>query len=468
MTSVDATTHIRSLAASCNVSHESWSEIASELSIRSIEDVERASHGQQFRRLVEDVPGVDPIDLQLRVQRTLGARAWGRTSFSLRDARRVATDVFSALQTEPSVLRLALAGSVRRMAPRVSSLELLVTGHDVAPVVRAFADLDFWTHVESAIEHSIRAISPIGLPVRLTALEEDPVRFFDALIRATGPRSFVAGHAAEHGIAQASLSSEEDRLVAWGLPGVAPECRDWPTLHPTEGMPVTMRDVKGLAVLQTSRGDGAFDESILVAQARVEGYCWTIVADRYDTPPHDEVDVLQMHAAETENARPFTTIRMEWVDIGEAGNPHFRSSRLPGIACIEEMKPQELRTLTERLRRACSHERVRVLALPYSFQLGAWRGWAPVLRACARHGVALGITADPGRYVPDEAWHRAAKQAGVGLLPMTVAYDMGTLDDALLSVGQARRGGWTSPQVIPTWSAPAVVSWLTGQAGSKP
>ncbi len=465
MPPADTTDDCLLIAEACEVSAALWRKIASRLAIDSVEDVERACHQHQFRRMNLEDDSLDPVNLQIRLQQALAEQAWGRTTFALRNARSVASDIFSGLQTELSVLRLAITGAVRCMAPRVAVLELLATGHDVKAVQQAFDQLPMWHSVEHPRDGVSRAVSHIGLPVALTVLDEDPEAFFRTLVVTTGPNTFIESVVGEHTVEAKGIGSEESMLAAMDLPIVPPECREWPMLCTNPDDLVTMRDIQGFANVQTTRGNGAFEDSFLVPQIRSEGYAWAMFADRYNEHDGPEPNPMDHVEPVTEGEESFTTVRLELVAIDKSGDVSFETKSLPGMAELESLEPHEESSLTSLFVKACSHHRVRVLAIPLRAQLESWNDWESVLAYCARGDVAIGLMSDPGRFVPGEWWHRLAKELGVKMLPMTQAYDASTLDDVLLSVGQARRGGWERRSVISTWNAATFTKWLTTPRG---
>jgi DNA polymerase (family 10) len=109
---------------------------------------------------------------------------------------------------------------------------------------------------------------------------------------------------------------------------------------------------------------------------------------------------------------------------------------------------------------------VRVLAHPVGrILLGAPRP-APdvpqVLDACRRHGVAVELSGDPHRLDLPEAWHGEARRLGLLAAVAADSYDLAGIDQAILAVGSARRGGWRKGEVISAMDTDEFLAWCRG------
>jgi DNA polymerase (family 10) len=83
-----------------------------------------------------------------------------------------------------------------------------------------------------------------------------------------------------------------------------------------------------------------------------------------------------------------------------------------------------------------------------------------ILRAAAKSGVAMEISASPYRLDLDDAHARRAKELGVLLSINTDAHFEADYDLLHYGVAIARRAGLTKNDVINTWSADKLVKWL--------
>jgi DNA polymerase (family 10) len=88
---------------------------------------------------------------------------------------------------------------------------------------------------------------------------------------------------------------------------------------------------------------------------------------------------------------------------------------------------------------------------------------AAVLDTCARAGTAIGISGDPHRLDLPEEWHGAARKSGVKTVLLADAHDLVSVDQAILAVGSARRGGWRRGEVLNTMDAQAFLDWCRGK-----
>jgi DNA polymerase (family 10) len=86
-----------------------------------------------------------------------------------------------------------------------------------------------------------------------------------------------------------------------------------------------------------------------------------------------------------------------------------------------------------------------------------------VLDACAEAGTAVEISGEPYRLDLEERWHGAARSRGVRAVLSADAHDFAALDDAILAVGTARRGGWRRDEILNTMATDDFRSWCRGK-----
>jgi DNA polymerase (family 10) len=112
--------------------------------------------------------------------------------------------------------------------------------------------------------------------------------------------------------------------------------------------------------------------------------------------------------------------------------------------------------MTDRVLRAVRNPRLTMLAHPTGRLLLTRNAYAIDLRAvidaCAEHGVAIEINADPHRLDLDCRHVRYAAERGV-LIPINPdAHSTGGLDNVVFGINVARKGWLEAKQVMNTWT----------------
>lgn len=114
---------------------------------------------------------------------------------------------------------------------------------------------------------------------------------------------------------------------------------------------------------------------------------------------------------------------------------------------------------TERLLKAASNLHTTILGHMTGRQLQPRPGYdidvEKVLRACARHGVAVEINAHPSRLDLDWRWHKAALDFGCMMSINPDAHSIGKLDHMHCGVEMAREGGVPAERVLNAMSPAA-------------
>jgi hypothetical protein len=317
-------------------------------------------------------------------------------------ARAAAVRLLARLEREPAALRLAVGGEVRRMAPWVSRLELVASGHATEPLLDALARAP---RVAAVLERSsTRVLVRLadGLDVVLDVLPDE-----DAV---------------------------ERRLAAEGQPPERPCASDL----------VRMADCLGIAGLHTKDAGGRYGADEMAARAEREGYAWALLPPCSAAPASETLHVL--------GARE--------VEVGV--EPH----RLPGgdewlLAAPAPSLCADGRAATRALVAALAGGAVDA-AVPRGVGVhGAGTPYdaAALAAALKDAGAALGVAPPPRHAEPEPGLLEAALAAGVPLLLLADARDLVGVDDLALAVGLARRAGARAGDVLNARTAAEVEAW---------
>jgi DNA polymerase (family 10) len=127
---------------------------------------------------------------------------------------------------------------------------------------------------------------------------------------------------------------------------------------------------------------------------------------------------------------------------------------------------------TERILAAIAHPRTTILGHMTGRQLLRRPGYdvdvEKILRACAKHGVAVEINANPWRLDLDWRWHRQALELGCMMSINPDAHSTSEIDLTHWGVQMARKGGVTKTRVLNCLSLQDFTTYLADRHGRQP
>jgi DNA polymerase (family 10) len=134
------------------------------------------------------------------------------------------------------------------------------------------------------------------------------------------------------------------------------------------------------------------------------------------------------------------------------------------VASIHSRFRLDAATQTERMLRAVSHKRTTILGHMTGRMLLRREGYEididRVLRACAEHGVAVEINANPHRLDLDWRWHRRAMELGCMLSINPDAHSIAELDLMRWGLMMARKGSVPKERVLNCMDRDEIAAFL--------
>lgn len=386
-----------------------------------------------------------------------------------------ATDLLDAAalnlrRSHPELGRIVAAGDVRRGCEVVSDLAL------VAEAPGASGGLT-------------RINQEIALHV------SEPERHGAALILATGSREHVrelTAFAAARGFALddrglrrgrrlVPCPDEQDVYAALGLPFIEPELREGRgeiELAAAGRLPqlVTGTDIRGLLHSHTDQSDGSYSLEQMAEATRKRGYAYFGVADHSRSAAYagglsiEEIDA-QHGLADALNARYagkfriFKGIESDILADGSLDYPDDVLGRFDFVvASVHSRFRLDEATQTARILRAVSNPHTTILGHMTGRMLLRRPGYEvdieAILRACAEHGVAVEINANPHRLDLDWRWHGRALELGCTMSINPDAHSTAELDLTHWGVTQARKGGVPKERVLNCQSLAAITRFF--------
>ena len=395
----------------------------------------------------------------------------------------VAATLRDELRGAPGVVRIEVAGSVRRFCELVSDVDIVASAADAAPVLDALAKRKGVAEVLAQGDSKCSVRLSDGLQVDLRVLPDED--FATALHHFTGSKAHhvrLRGRARDLGltISEWGLLRGEQKLSVpdepalyqhLGMAYVPPELREdngefEAALDGTlPGDLVTAVDVRGAVHAHTTWSDGRatlLDMARAAAQRGLEyltitdhsgaaGYAGGLSVERL-RQQWKEIELVQ------EKVPELRLLRGLEVDILEDGSLDLPDALLQQldvvIASVHVRHGQDASAMTARVLRALDHPYIDVLGHPTG-RLLQKREPAPlvmgeVFTRAAERGVALEVNGNPDRLDLHAAHVRSALAAGCRLVASVDAHDTRALDNVFYAATTARKGGARRADVLNT------------------
>jgi len=264
-------------------------------------------------------------------------------------------------------------------------------------------------------------------------------------------------------------ANEEDIYEALDLPFIEPELREGRgeierALKGELPKLVTDRDLRGILHCHTDASDGTEPLETMANATRKRGFQYFGVADHSKSAhyagglsleqieeQHREADRLNRKFG-----KEFRILKGIESDILADGSLDYPDEVLDRfdfvVASIHSRFKLDRKAQTERLLRAISNRYTTIIGHVTGRQLQRRPGYEidveKVLRACAKHDVAVEINAHPWRLDLDWRWHQAALDLGCIMSINPDAHSIHELDHMHWGVEMARKGGVPPDRVL--------------------
>lgn len=418
-------------------------------------------------------------------------------------AEEEATAVYDALRALPGVVRLSIAGSLRRRKELIGDIDLVgsvARDEDRAAIMDAVVALPQVAAVtgHGSTKTSVVMRSGIALDVRLVTDDEYPY----ALHHFTGSKEHnvaLRGRAHADGVkineygmfrGQERIPCADERAfyAALGMAYVEPEMREdrgeiQAALAGELPELITEGDLRGILHCHSSWSDGkvSIREMADATMALGKEYLGICDHSRYAAYAGglSEEDVrrqqAEIDALNAEYAGRFRILKGTECDILRDGALDFDDATLASfdfvVASVHSnfnLPPEEQ---TQRLIRAMENPYCSIVGHPTGRVLLRRDGYAPDLeRVIARAGelgVAIELNADPSRFDLDWRWHRFATERSVRIPINPDAHSPGGLLNLRYGIGIARKGWLTRRDVPNAWPLDELLAFFAGQRARK-
>ena len=388
----------------------------------------------------------------------------------LRDAYEAAVVVRQRLRD--AGLRADLAGTVRRQCNVVDRVDLVAEGTPEA-IAEALGG-------GRVTEDGVEADLELGL--RLSVWSANAEDYGRVLFERTGPDDHVRAFTEAHG-APDDVADEDEVYTSAGLHPVPAPLRDDPHWLSVADRPlptlVRTADLLGTIHNHTTASDGAHTLREMCDGARERGLGYFGVCDHSQSlqiahglsldEMEDQIDRVaalnQAYADEGVDFRVFAGSEVDVLSDGSLDYPDALLARLDlVVASVHQGFNMTEAEATDRVVRAVANPHVHVLGHPTARLLLRREGYPldhlAVLDACAEHGVAVELNANPWRLDMDWRYLRAAVERGVPVSINPDAHAVEGLDDTRWGVASAQKGGLTAADSLTSKSADELAAWL--------
>lgn len=395
-----------------------------------------------------------------------------------------ARGLVDGLLSHPKVLRVSLAGSIRRSMETVKDIDIVasVSRADREEVTEAFLEAARPREVTARGETKTSLSLEDGFPVDLRLVEDR--EFPAALMYLSGSK---AHNTALRGIARKKglllnevglfrgddplpVGTEEEIYEALGLAFIPPELREDAgeiQAAATGTLPDLIQDgdVLGLLHVHTTWSDGMASLEEMVREARDRGYRYIGISDHSQAAFYarglDPGRLAEQHR-EIEAVAPrypeISILKGTEADILPDGRIDFSDEVLSSldyvVASIHSSLEMSEEAQTERVIRALQNPHVTTLGHPSARLLLAREpirmNVSRVVREAAKRGVAIEINANPRRLDLDWRLIRAARDGGVKFSINPDAHSIESIGHVPYGVGIARKGWLGKKDVINT------------------
>jgi DNA polymerase (family 10) len=451
-----------------------------ELGVASLDELRQAA--EQGR--LKDVPGFGK-KAEENVLAALAAGADGRPKarLLLSKALTVGDELVGALREHPSVIRVELAGSARRMTDTVKDLDIVAASSNPGALVEAFCGLEAVDEVQASGEAGAKVLTHSGLPVDLRIVPEEA--FGNLLQHFTGSGKHNEAlrteavrrglHVSEYGIADdesgysQAFTTEHEVYERLGMQFIPPELREnrgeleAARKHRLPEL-IEVEDVRGDLHMHTVLSDGRNTLEEMAQAARDHGYDYVAITEHSashgfgnDVQP----DELVRHAERIRSldVPGLTALAGTETNVLPDGSLDYADDVLEEldwvIASLHTSFRMSEKEQTERMLRAMEHPLVDAIGHPTGRMIGSREPYAldidRVIEKAVETGTFLEINANPHRRDLNEVYARAAAEAGVTIVIDSDAHGADTLRRNMrYGIATARRAWLTAVQVANT------------------
>ncbi|HEY0752874.1 MAG TPA: DNA polymerase/3'-5' exonuclease PolX [Ktedonobacteraceae bacterium] len=420
------------------------------------------------------------------------------------DAEEQAQAIQQALAAVPGIVRMQLAGSLRRQRETVKDIDMVISvANDAPEEVRAHIMDVFTTQpgvqaitgkgptkssvvLGNGINMDLRVVGDSQFPYTLHHFTGSKEHHIPLRRRALSMNMTINDYGLFRGKEPAPenlvpCSDEREIYAALDLDYIEPELREdtgeieAAARHQLPRL-VQESDLKGILHAHSTWSDGHNSIREMVEAALQRGFAYIGMTDHSKAAAYAgglNEDALKRQGEEIDQLREEYKGRIHIFkgtecDILRDGSLDFPDEVLAGldfvIASIHSLFNLSQQEQTERMLRAIANPYVDIIGHPTGRLLLNREGYAldqdAMLDGAASHGVCVEINAHPSRLDLDWRYLRRARDKGIKIPINPDAHAVSGIDVMRYGVGIARKGWLSAEDVLNTWSTEDVAAFF--------
>ena len=417
-----------------------------------------------------------------------------RGRFLSRTAQDEAEALRAYLSDQPGVMRLSVAGSVRRCMETSKDVDIVASAKDGRALAEVFVAYPGVAEVTGRGETKVSVVLDSGMRADLRIVSD--AAFPYALHHFTGSKEHntaMRQRAKDRGMKlneyglfkgdeNAVCADERALFGALGLHYIPPELREGrDEVERAEQAPlpelVAQSDLKGTLHVHTTYSDGRHSVEDMARAAKVLGYAYIGICDHSKAAAYanglnedrvrlqwDEIDRVN---DAVEDIRVLKGIEVDILSDGRLDfDDEFLSEFDLVVASVHSKFSMTETEATDRLIRAVQNPQVDILGHPSGRLLLSREGYPldmkAVIDAAADAHTAIEINANPARLELDWRFLSYAREKGVQIPINTDAHSAEGLKDMCFGLGIARKGGLMADGVLNALSVEDFLAALGG------
>src|SRR5436305_2245285 len=469
-----------------------------QLHINSIEELEQACKEDKVAAL----PGFGK-KTQDKILQGLAFLAQHSGRFLYPVAEEEAERIREVLAAIPEIVRLQVAGSLRRRRETIGDIDIVASvADDLADTTRRKI-MDIFTSqptveaitgkgetkssvvLKSGINMDLRVVNDSQFPYTLHHFTGSKEHHIPLRRRALSMNMTINDYGLFRGkephLELIPCKDEADIYAALGMAYIEPELREdtgeiEAAIHGTLPKLVQMSDLRGVLHVHSTWSDGQNTIREMVEATIARGYQYLVITDHSKVAAyagglsedalrrqHEEIDLLNK-----EYAGRLLILKGIECDILRDGSLDFADDVLATldfvVASIHSLFNLSLQEQTQRMLQAISNRYVDIIGHPTGRILLGREGYAldidAVIDAAAEHGVCIEINAHPSRLDLDWRYVRRARDKGIKIPIDPDAHVISGLDDMRYGIGIARKGWLRASDVLNTMTTEAVMDFF--------
>ena len=478
--------------------------IYNQLHVNSIPELVQACEENK----VADLPGFGK-KTQDKILQGIAFLAQHAGRFLYPVAEEEASHIYAALREIPEIVRLQVAGSLRRRRETIGDIDMVASVADSAsddvrgkimdvftsrPSVQAITgkgETKSSVVLSSGMNMDLRVVNDSQFPYTLHHFTGSKEHHIPLRRRALSMNMTINDYGLFRGkephLELVPCKDETDIYAALGMAYIEPELREdmgeiEAAINATLPALVQESDLRGVLHVHSTWSDGQNTIREMAEACVMRGFTYLGLTDHSKTAAyagglneddlrrqHEEIDLLNK-----EYAGRIRILKGTECDILRDGSLDFTDDVLAtldfvvaSIHSLFNLSPEEQ---TQRMLRAISNRYVDIIGHPTGRILLGREGYTldldAVIDAAAEHGVCIEINAHPSRLDLDWRYLHRARDKGIKIPIDPDAHVISGLDDMRYGIGIARKGWLQASDVLNTMSTDALLDFFSSRRNS--